>query len=208
MIRVLLVDDHEVVRAGLRALIEGQPDMTIAGEASDGLTALDSIRRIGPDVAVLDLTMPRRSGIDVARELTNDGRSTALVVLTRHDDRAFVDELFAAGVLGYVLKQSPSSELLEAIRKAAEGQRHADRSIAIDMVTGTSASGGPAATPREREVLRLTAQGQSNKEIAATLGISVKTVEVHKSNAMRKLQLSGRADVVRYARQNGWLIEL
>jgi two-component system, NarL family, response regulator NreC len=204
VIRVLLADDHETVRAGLRLLVDAQPDMQVIAEASNGEDALVRIREDAPDVAVLDLTMPGLGGLGVVRTLGGGPGAAALVVLTRHNDEAYVRELFAAGVSGYVLKQSPSDALLQAVRAAARGERYVD--AAFDTPHDPErAVQGSTATAREREVLRLMAVGHSNKEIASRLGISVKTVEVHKANAMRKLHLDGRTDVIRYAVLNGWM---
>jgi two-component system, NarL family, response regulator NreC len=204
MIRVLLADDHEIVRAGLRMLIEAQPEMQVIAEAATGDELVARVRAELPDVAVVDLTMPGLGGLGAVRVLRDLEPVTRLVILTRHDDEAYVRELRAAGAVAYVLKHSASTELLQAIRIAAEGGTYFDPALRTIQ--------GPAQTPeplgitnREREVLRLTAIGHSNKEIASQLGISVKTVEVHKTNAMRKLQLLGRADVVRYAVVQGWM---
>jgi DNA-binding NarL/FixJ family response regulator len=205
MIRVLLADDHEIVRAGLRLLVEGQPDMQVVAEAANGEQALARIEDSRPDIAVLDLTMPGLGGLAVARRLTNDPGATRIVVLTRHDDEAYVRELLAAGVAAYVLKQSASDELLRAIRAAASGESYVDTACRERIALEESDGDHPVLTPREREVLRLMAVGHSNKEIGSMLAISVKTVEVHKANAMRKLRLGGRTDVVRYAVLHEWM---
>jgi two-component system response regulator NreC len=205
MISVLLADDHETVRTGLRLLVDAQPDMRVIAEASDGEQALAHIADRGPDVAVIDLTMPGLGGLAVARRLANTPEATSIVVLTRHDDEAYVRELLAAGVAGYVLKQSSSDELLRAIRAAAHHERYVDPACQERLERARAATEHPALTPREREVLRLMAVGHSNKEIGSKLSISVKTVEVHKANAMRKLRLGGRADVVRYAVLHEWM---
>jgi DNA-binding NarL/FixJ family response regulator len=208
MIRVMLVEDHETVREGLRLLLNAQPDMEIVGEAGDGGTAVDRVGVVNPDVVVLDLTMPGTSGLETAKSLKTSSRAR-VVALTRHDDNAFVQELTAAGAVGYVLKQSPSSELLRAIRAAAAGGAYLDPALPPpDHPRDTRRRPNtPPATERELEVLRLTAVGHSNKEIASRLNVSIKTVEVHKANAMRKLNLRGRTDVVRYAVMNKWLRE-
>jgi DNA-binding NarL/FixJ family response regulator len=205
MISVLLADDHETVRAGLRLLVDAQPDMRVIAEASDGEQALTRIADSGPDVAVLDLTMPGLGGLAVARRLASTPDTTSIVVLTRHDDEAYVRELLGAGVAGYVLKQSSSDELLRAIRAAARHERYVDPACKQRLEGEQAEAEHPALTPREREVLRLMAIGHSNKEIGAMLSISVKTVEVHKANAMRKLRLGGRTDVVRYAVLHEWM---
>jgi two-component system response regulator NreC len=205
MIRVLLADDHEIVRAGLRLLVDAQPDMEVVAEAANGEQALARIEDSGPDVSVLDLTMPGLGGLAVARALGTAPHRTSIVVLTRHDDEAYVRELLAAGVAGYVLKQSSSDELLRAIRAAARHERYVDPACQERLEREEAETEHPAITPREREVLRLMAVGHSNKEIGSMLSISVKTVEVHKANAMRKLRLGGRTDVVRYAVLHEWM---
>jgi two-component system response regulator NreC len=214
MIRVLLADDHEIVRSGLRMLVDAQPDMRVIAEAATGEQALARIDDSGPDVAVLDLTMPGLGGLAVARRLANTAnapnapgapKATSIVVLTRHDDEAYVHELLAAGVSGYVLKQSSSDELLRAIRAAASHEQYVDPACRERMQRKPAEHEHPTLTPREREVLRLMAVGHSNKDIGSMLAISVKTVEVHKANAMRKLRLGGRTDVVRYAVLHEWM---
>jgi DNA-binding NarL/FixJ family response regulator len=207
MIRVLLAEDHETVRQALCMLIEAEPDMEVVGEAANGSQAIEHATALRPDVVVLDLTMPGVSGLSAARPLAQIAK---LVALTRHDDDAYVQELLAAGAVGYVLKQSASTELLRAIRTAAAGGRYLDPALPAPTQPRDPRrrAATPLVTDREKAVLRLMAIGHSNKEIGAALEISVKTVEVHKANAMRKLGLQGRTDVVRYASLNGWLREL
>ena len=207
MIRVLLADDHETVREGLRLLVNTQQDMQVVAEAGDGRDAIEHAAALNPDVVVLDLTMPGMSGLAAARALKERVPSTAIVALTRHDDNAYVQELLDAGASAYVLKQSPSAELLQAIRAAAAGGRHLDPALPAPHHPRDPRrrSTTPPITERETAVLRMMAVGHSNKEIAAALNISIKTVEVHKANAMRKLNLRGRTDVVRYAVLNEWL---
>lgn len=209
-IRVLLAEDHETVRDGLKLLLQSQPDIEIVGEVADGEAAVDRARRLSPHVVVMDLSMPRMNGLSATRALKQTAPNVAIVALTRHDDEAYVRELLGAGASGYVLKQSSFSELLRAIRAAASGNRYLDVTLASRQEEGSSRRRlpvRPVATEREVHVLRLMAVGHSNKEIAEQLGISVKTVEVHKANGMRKLGLRGRIDVVRYAVLNGWLQE-
>jgi DNA-binding NarL/FixJ family response regulator len=209
-IRVLLAEDHETVRQGLKLLIDRQPDMEVVGEAGDGAAAVERASTLKPTVAVVDISMPAMNGLAATKAIRERTPATAVVALTRYGDDAYVQELMNAGAIGYVLKQSPSGELVDAVRAAATGRRHLDRSLAA-RVAGTllNARGrktAPASiTDRETEVLRLMALGHSNKEIAAALDLSVKTVEVHKANGMRKLGLTGRTDVVRYALLQGWL---
>ena len=209
-IRVLLAEDHETVRDGLKMLLQSQRDIDIVGEAADGQAAVARARSLKPQVIVLDISMPAMNGLEATRVLKETAPQVAVVVLTRHDDEAYIKELLGAGASGYVLKQSSFSELLRAVRAAAAGERYLDAALtsrAEDSGAKRRLPTGPVATDRESHVLRLMAVGHSNKEIADQLGISVKTVEVHKANAMRKLGLRGRIDVVRYALLQGWLQE-
>jgi two-component system response regulator NreC len=211
-IRVLLVEDHETVREGLRLLLDAQSDMQVVAEASDGRAAVEFTERLHPHVVVMDLSMPRMNGLAATQAIKQGCPNTAVVALTRYDDAAFVDELRKAGVSGYVLKQSPSGELLDAVRVAAIGGSYLDARLrrreaqpAQDHLHRVRRA--PSVSEREKQVLRMMAVGHSNKEIADALGITIKTVEVHKANAMRKLRLRGRIDVVRYAILHGWLQE-
>ena len=211
-IRVLLAEDHETVRHGLKLLINRQPDMEVIGEAGDGRDAVERVGSLKPHVAVLDVSMPQMNGLEATRAIRESAPTTAVVALTRYDDDAYVQELLSAGATGYVLKQSPSTELVDAVRAAAAGRRYLDRSLAARVAGTMMNQHGRRAAPspitdRETEVLRLMALGHSNKEIASMLELSVKTVEVHKANATRKLGLTGRTDVVRYALLQGWLRE-
>ena len=211
-IRVLLAEDHETVRHGLKLLINRQPDMEVVGEAGDGSDAVERAGTLKPNVVVVDIAMPGMNGLAATKAIRHSTPATAVVALTRYDDDAYVQELLKAGASGYVLKQSPSVELVEAVRAAAAGRRYLDRSLAArvagTMINPHGRRAAPSAiTDRETEVLRLMALGHSNKEIATMLDLSVKTVEVHKANATRKLGLAGRTDVVRYALLQGWLRE-
>jgi len=207
MIRVLLAEDHETVREGLRLLVNAQPDMRVVAEVGNGRAVIEAVAALRPEVIVLDLSMPVMGGLSAARALKKAGASAAIVALTRHEDHAFVQELLEAGASGYVLKQSASEELVRAIRVTAGGGRYFDPALPAPDASHDPRRRPttPRATDREIGVLRLIAAGHSNKDIAAALNISVKTVEVHKANAMRKLGLRGRTDVVRYAVINGWL---
>jgi two-component system response regulator NreC len=213
-IRVLLVEDHETVREGLRLLLDSQTDMEVVAEASNGRAAVEFSERLRPQVVVMDLSMPEMNGLQATQEIKRAHPETAIVALTRHDDAAFVDELEKAGASAYVLKQSASRELLDAVRVAAVGGSYLDAQLrarhartATPPPAASSARRPPSVSEREKQVLRMMAVGHSNKEIADALGITVKTVEVHKANAMRKLKLRGRVDVVRYAILHGWLKE-
>jgi len=182
--------------------------MEVVAEASDGQVALERARALQPDLVILDLSMPAMNGLAAARAMKDVAPRTAIVALTRHDDEAYVQELFAAGALAYVLKQSPSTELLRALRAAATGRQYLDSTLAAraaETVTEHGPRARPGITDRESEVLQLMAVGHSNKEIAAKLGLSVKTIEVHKANAARKLGFRGRIDFIKYAVLQGWL---
>ena len=210
-LRILLADDHVTVRHGLKLLIEAQPDMKVISEASDGKAAMHSALALKPDVIVMDISMPGMNGLAATRALKQKQPNVIIVTLTRHGDDAYVQELLRAGVAGYVLKQSAPTELIQAIRAAAAGGQYIDSTLTARMTSRllgrADKSAKPAGEPSEREagVLRLIASGYSNKEIAAKLSLSVKTVEAHKANAMRKLGLRGRIDIVKYAVLQGWL---
>ena len=211
-IRVLLAEDHELVRQGLRMLLESQPDIEVVAEASNGATAVQDCQRLQPQIVIMDISMPNMDGLTAAKAIKASAPGVSVLALTRHDDEAFVNELMAAGAGGYVLKQSGSGELLNAVRAIATGSSYVDTSFArrraargrVERSTGSRPS---SLSDRERDVLRMMAVGHSNKNIAAQLQISIKTVEVHKANAMRKLELRNRIDVVKYAILHGWLRE-
>jgi DNA-binding NarL/FixJ family response regulator len=211
-VRILLADDHVTVRHGLRLLIDSQPDMKVVAEASDGKGALQLAATTKPDVVVMDISMPGMNGLVATQELKQRQPHVAVVTLTRHSDDAYLQELLRAGVSGYVLKQSAPTELLQAIRAAASGGQYLDSTLTARVTAqflsreGKRVSkSGATLSERESEVLRLIASGYSNKEIAARMALSVKTVEAHKANAMRKLDLNGRIDIVKYAILQGWL---
>ena len=211
-LRVLLADDHVTVRHGLKLLIDSEPDMTVVAEASDGASAVQRALDLKPDVVVMDISMPGMNGLVATRALKEKQPQAAIITLTRHGDDAYLQELLRAGVSGYVLKQSAPAELLQAIRAAAAGGQYLDSTLTARVTAGFLGREGrrpsrssAALSDRESEVLRLIASGYSNKEIAARLALSVKTVEAHKANAMRKLDLNGRIDIVKYAVLQGWL---
>lgn len=214
LIRVLLVDDHEAVRQGLAMLLNAVDAFEVVGEACDGHDVVEIARQVSPDVVVMDVAMPGVNGLSATRALRLAFPSVSVVALTRHSDDAYVQELLRAGASGYVLKQSSSSELVSAIRAVARGQHYLDSTLRERLSAAfmrkhylTDAPPPPSLSERETVVLRDIAWGYGNKEIAARLDLSVKTVEVHKANAMRKLGLHGRLDVVRYALLQGWLQE-
>ena len=211
-LRILLADDHVTVRHGLKLLIDSQPDMKVVAEASDGTAAVQQALTLKPDVVVMDISMPGMNGLVATRTLKKAQPHAAIVTLTRHGDDAYLQELLRAGVSAYVLKQSAPTELLQAIRAAAAGGQYLDPALTRRVTAkflgseGTrTGRSGVTITEREAAVLRHIASGYSNKEIAARLALSVKTVEAHKANAMRKLGFTGRIDIVKYAVLQGWL---
>jgi len=210
-LRVLLADDHAVVREGLKALINSQSDMEVVGEAADGLIACTLSATLGPDVVVMDVTMPRLTGSQATARIRQECPTVRVLALTVHEDKAYIRQLLAAGAVGYVLKRAAAAELIQAIRAVATGGVYLDPTMASKVVGGfigttavVAASAG-ALSEREADVARQTAAGHSNKVIAAKLELSVKTVETYRARAMEKLGLHSRADLVRYAVQEGWL---
>lgn len=198
--RILLADDHAILRAGLAMLIEAEPDLEIAAEAADGVEAVEKARRTRPDVVILDLTMPKLSGFDALQQIREECPDTRVLVLTMHDDPAYGRSLLAAGALGYVTKKAADRELLRAIRTVREGRLFVDLSQAEDML--------PQAAPlsqRERQVLAELARGFTHQEIADRLALSIKTVETYLARLTTKLGLHRRAELVRYALENGLL---
>lgn len=213
-IRVLIAEDHQTVREGLEMILKAQPDIEVVGEASDGQAAVEMAKLLNPDIVIMDVSMPRLNGLKATRELQRCLPNVKVLTLTRHKDNGYLRQLLSAGVAGYVLKQSPSTELLHAIRAIAAGGQYLDSGLTNRLVgnfveRSTTRGATPQREPSEREseVLRMIAWGHSNKEIAERLDLSVKTVEVHKANAMRKLGMKSRIDIVQYAMLRGWLDE-
>jgi DNA-binding NarL/FixJ family response regulator len=211
-LRVMLADDHETVREGLKMIVNAQDDMEVVGFAGDGREAVARAQELLPDVLVMDISMPKLNGLKATAKLTEFCPQVKVLTLSRHADDGYIRELLAAGACAYVLKQSAPSELIHAIRAVAAGGKYIDPKVTAKVVDSYSdrASRGEAKgilTERESEVLRLIALGYSNKEIGARLSLSVKTIEVHKANAMRKLNITSRIDLVRYAIFQGWLEE-
>lgn len=211
-LEIFLADDHAILREGLKALIDSQADMRCVGEASDGQAAVAGAQRVSPDVVVLDVSMPKLNGLQATEQIVRSCPKSKVLSLTRHGEDSYVQQLLKAGVAGYVLKQSPSAILLAAIRTVAAGHTYLDPAVTAKVVGGYVAKGaarGPTQlsqpSQRENEVLRLIALGYSNKEIAARMNLSIKTIEVHKANAMRKLNMRGRIDIVKFAVLQGWL---
>jgi two-component system response regulator NreC len=211
-IRLLLADDHAILRAGLRMLLEAQPDMMVVAEAADGEEAVRRAHATHPDVAVIDLTMPGLSGVETLQRLRRELPATRLLVLTMHDDPAYARVAQAAGATGHVIKDAESGDLLAAIRAVHRGRTFVrigggdhDDGEGPTVVATEPARTTPPLSPRERQVLALLAHGHTNREIAARLSLSVKTIETHRARLGDKLGLHNRADLVRLALELGLL---
>ena len=203
-IRVLLADDHAILRAGVRMLLEAQPDMTVVAEAADGEEAIRQATGTRPDVAVVDLTMPGMTGVETLERLRREVPATRLLVLTMHDDPGYARLALAAGASGHVIKDAESGELLSAIRAVHRGRTFVqvgNETAPLDPPRPAA----PALSPRERQVLELLAHGHTNREVADRLSLSVKTVETHRARLSDKLGLHSRADLVRLAIDLGLL---
>ena len=206
-IRILLADDHNVMRRGLRLLLESQPEFTVVAEAADGLTAVELARATEPDVAVLDITMPHLSGTDAAQRISEERPSTAIVILSMHSDEGYVLRALKAGAKGYLLKDSAEGDLIEAIKAVSAGKAffspEVSRMLVEDYIREIRARGAHDSyellTAREREVLHLLAEGKSNKDIAGLLHLSPYTVETHRRNLQEKLNLHSFAELILYA---------
>ena len=211
-LRILLAEDHKIVREGIKLLVNAQLDMEVVGEADDGHAAITKAKELTPDIIVMDISMPELNGLQATKKLKQKCPQVKVLTLTRHTDDGYLQQLLQAGANGYVLKQSKSAELLRAIRAVVAGQTYLDPAItekALTQIRGGRTARGAAPdvnlSEREAEVLRLIAWGYINKEVAARLSLSVKTVEFHKANGMRKMGMKSRVDIVRYAMLQGWL---
>ena len=210
-INLLLVDDHQVVRTGLRMLLEGQPDMNIVGEADCGLQALEKANELTPDVIVMDITLPDITGIEATRQIKEAHPEIAVVALTIHEDEQYFFEMLQAGASGYVPKRAAPEDLITSIRAAYAGEIYIYPSLAKALVAdflgrssqGTEKESLDGLTSREQEVLSLLAEGRSNDEIGDALNISKHTVARHRENLMRKLELHSRSELVKYAIRKG-----
>jgi DNA-binding NarL/FixJ family response regulator len=210
-IRVILADDHTLIRAGLRMVIDAQPDLTVVGEAADGRDALALAQQLHPDVAVLDIGMPSLNGIEAARQIVAESPGTAVVMLSMHSDEGYVLRALKAGAKAYLLKDSAEADLARAIRAAAEGKSFFSPAVGKvlleDYVRKLERTGGEDSydllTPREREILQLVAEGKSSKEVANLLNLSVNTVETHRARVMQKLNLKGIPELILYAVRKG-----
>lgn len=211
MLRVLLADDHPVVRHGLKVLIDSEADMTVVGEATDGSDAVTAAAELSPDVVVMDLSMPKVGGAEATERIRSSSPDVKVLGLTAHEDPGYVQLLLEAGASGFVLKRAAAEDLVRAIRAVARGGMYVDPALTKQVVSGRSASPGPGSvrspqlSTREAEVLRHIAQGASIKETAAALDLGPRTIETYRARGMEKLGLKGRADLIRYAMQRGWL---
>ncbi|MGA2431731.1 MAG: response regulator transcription factor [Candidatus Acidiferrum sp.] len=210
-IRILLADDHTLIRRGLRLLIEQQPDLVVVGEAEDGRQAVSLAASLKPDVAVLDIGMPNLNGIEAAKQITEGESGAAVVILSMYSDETYILRALKSGARGYLLKDSAESDLVHAIRSVAEKKSFfsptVSRVLLEDYMRKLQRTGGESSydllTPREREVLQLIAEGKSNKEVADMLNLSVYTVETHRGNLMKKLNLKGVPELILYAVRKG-----
>ncbi len=210
-IRTLIVDDHAVVRAGLRLLLEAEEDIEVVAEAGDARGAVFETRAQKPDVILLDVVMPGRSGLEAIPDLLKESPESKILLLSMQDDAAYVREAFASGASGYVLKEAADAEVVGAVREVAEGRRYVHPALGARLVSADAEERAKEeADPlseREHEILRLLALGHTNQEIASSLYLSVRTVETHRAHIMQKLRISTRAELVRYALEQGMLEE-
>jgi DNA-binding NarL/FixJ family response regulator len=212
-IRVLLVDDHAILREGVHALLAREPDILVVGEAADGQEALEQVPRLRPDVVIMDIVMPRMNGLEATRLIKERHPDARVLILSMYDDHEYVVQIIQAGAAGYVLKRVVTEDLVRAIHEVYAGESFLYPPIAATLIgdylrvtqgeRGAAAGRGEALTGREREVIRLIAEGNSNQDIAEHFGLSRKTVDSHRANAMRKLDLHDVTEVVKYAIRTG-----
>ena len=208
-IRCIIVDDHTLFREGLRRVLESEIDIQVVGEASDATQAIDQVRQNRPDVVLMDIGMPGMSSFEAARQIDKDSPGTRLIFLTMHEDEEYLLQCLDVGAFGYMLKDAPAPKLISAVRDVFQGRKYLSPQVLGKLVDDfrSRAQGrrgqprGATLTPREREVVKMIAEGNSVKEIAALLGLSIKTVEAHKFNLMRKLDIHNKAQLVTYAIQ-------
>jgi two-component system, NarL family, response regulator NreC len=208
--RIILADDHKIIREGLRALLEKQPDMEVIAEAQDGLTTVNLVQKLLPDVVIMDIGMPEMNGIDATTKIASDFKSVKVISLSMHSDRRFVMQMLRAGAVGYLLKDSAFEELVTAIHAVVSRRYYLSQKI-TDVVVQEYLQGQPQneltaftiLTQREREVLQLIAEGKSTKQIASLLIVSVKTVETHRQQIMDKLNMHSVAELTKYAVREG-----
>jgi DNA-binding NarL/FixJ family response regulator len=202
--RILIADDHGVVRSGLRLLLDRQSDIEVVAEAEDGVEALEKVLAEKPDVAILDVAMPRMTGLQATHEIKRQAPDTQVLILSMHDDERYLFEALRAGASGYVLKRAAGEDLLDAVRAAARGEPFLTPSAQQTLIRDFLARGEqPELTPREQEIVKLIAEAHTNKEIASILHLSEKTVESHRANVLQKLGMRDRVELVRYAIRHG-----
>lgn len=206
---ILIADDHEIVRRGIRALLESEPDLRVVGEAADGVQTVEAVRRLQPDILVLDLMLPEKTGLEVLQHLAESNVATAVIVFTMYSNEAYAVEALKYGARAYVIKNSDTDELITAIRDVLDGKRYlspplseSDVEAFVDQTEGQR-DRFQMLTPREKQVLRLVAEGCTNADTALKLNLSVRTIEVHRSRLMRKLSLTNQAELMRFAVQRG-----
>jgi len=209
-IKILLADDHKIVREGLRSLIEKQPDMVVVAEAEDGRTTVQLARKLLPDIAIIDISMPELNGIEATRQIKSEASGVKVVILSIHSDRRFIVETFRAGASGYLLKDCAFEELVHAIHAVIANQTYLSPKIASIVVRDylhklpeVDSSVFSVLTDREREVLQLLAEGKTTKEIAYSLSISIKTIETYRQSIMQKLNVRSIAELIKYAIREG-----
>jgi len=211
-IRIVIADDHDVVRRGLKSVLEDQPNWEVCGEANTGRKAVELVRAHEPDIVVLDITMPELNGLEAARQIQKTNPDTKMLILTVHESEQLVHDVLKAGARGYILKSDAGRDLVAAINALRQGKTFFTTKVArivagsqsktVSAVADEAESGVTSLTAREREIVQLLAEGKLNKEVADILGISVKTVETHRTNIMRKLRFHSISELVRYAIRN------
>jgi DNA-binding NarL/FixJ family response regulator len=204
-VRILIADDHGIVRSGLKLLLDRQSDIEVVAEAEDGVEAVEKVIAEKPDVAILDVSMPRMTGLQATHEIKKQAPDTQVLILSMHDDERYLFEALRAGAAGYVLKRAADQDLLDAVRAAARGEPFLTPSAQQTLIRDFLDRGGQQSelTPREQEVVKLIAEAHTNKEIAGILHLSEKTVESHRANVLQKLGMRDRVELVRYAIRNG-----
>jgi two-component system response regulator NreC len=211
-LRIIIAEDHKTVREGIKLLVNAQDDMEVVGEAGDGEPVLELASKLDPDIVLMDISMPVLNGLKATKRLRSMKPDTKILTLTRHTDDGYLRQLITAGANGYVLKQSAPSELINAIRTVGSGNSFLDPAVTQKVMGGYASKSDSLRgenkgdlSARENEILKYIAFGYSNKEIATRIDLSIKTIEAHKANAMKKLGISGRIDIVKYAILQNWL---